>query len=366
MKSVLVIPHVGVTGGAGLYIKQFLNEIDNDFDITFTGRHAVDYEVESDCSYDYMSDVSFPYYEGTSLKATLYHFVISLYKIFMLYGKSKSNDKFDVVILTSGIQMLTLLVTPRIFKGAKIILLMQENWRFEGFFFGKLSKYLCLKIDLIISITASWSEKASQVGIKSCIYRNMYNDNLSANCEVREKEFDFIFLGGDQKIKGFNEFVDFCTVISSMKSVKIAVLGEVNSKDKAHLEGAISKGLYNSNITFFGFVNNIFEVLEASKILLLPIVAPHFCRPAIEAGYYKIPFIIRNHTGLSDFVISGYNCNTYDSLDEMKIQAIKLLDDAKYLQELGNNNFLVANKFNYTASSGAQLLESIKNILNEK
>jgi glycosyltransferase involved in cell wall biosynthesis len=334
--------------------------------MTFSGQHAIEYGVGSDSSYDYMSDISFPYYEGVSLKATLYYFCISLCKIFMIYSKNKSNDKFDVVILTSGIQMLMLLVTPRIFKGAKVILLMQENWRFEGLFFGKLSKYLCSKADLIVSITESWSEKASQFGIKSCIYRNMYNDILSDDCVVREKIFDFIFLGGDQKIKGFNQFVDFCTVISSIKSVKIAVLGEVNSKDKAHLEGVISKGLYNSNITFFGFVNNIFEVLEASKILLLPIVAPHFCRPAIEAGYYKIPFIIRNHPGLSDFVINGYNCNTYDSLDEMKTLAIKLLDDVEYLQELGRNNFLVANKFNYTASSGAQLLESIKNILNEK
>lgn len=366
MKNILVVPHIGLSGGAGLYIKQILSEIKGEFNISFTGRYANDYDSSSpNCVDNQIADIIFPYYEGVSSKATVYYFFLSMYKLIKVFLSKKTVKRYDAILLTSGIQMLVILLVPYVFKQAKVIILIQENWRLDGWIFGAISRYLCSRSDLVVSITKSWSDKAERAGIESYVYRNMYAmpENVSAD-SFNEKKFDFVYFGGDQKIKGFEQLVEFCYRLSRLRSIRVGILGELSKDSINKLKSSVNS--YNgSEVVFFGFLDDTSHVLKVSKILLLPITAPHFCRPAIEAGFFRIPFLIPNYPGISDFAKDKFNCSMYGSTDEMITSALKILDDSECLNKLGSNNYILSRDFVYSANSGVKLLEAIKGALNE-
>jgi hypothetical protein len=339
MNKILVIPHVGVSGGAGLYIKQVLKELNKSFDLSVGGEYSNYYDNSGVHLDTLWNRVVFPYYRGVSFKVVIYYLLKSLVSLLRLrfIDNNKLQD-FDVVVLTSGVQALLVPFISLYYRNTKIIILVQENWRFDGFFLGSISKMIFSKVDLVVSITDSWKAYANENDICSFVYRNMYESGC-LNDNTKEKKLDFIYMGGEERIKGYVDFLYFCKEITKIREVHIGILGKVSEASADELKGIFSKSVYGSTLSLLGFVDDVSSVLAGSKILILPIAAPHFCRPAIEAGFNQVPFIIKKHEGMTDFAIPGYNCELYDSLDALVEIAVEFLDDQPAVKQYGINNY---------------------------
>lgn len=366
MANILVIPHVGVLGGAGLYINQVLSELSKSHNVYVGGMHSSSFDFEEYELDSSINRIVFPYYRGVSGKAYWFHFLKSLSYIAKnkyLLNRSYNKNKFEIVLLTSGIQVLLLPIINRFFKDAKVVVLIQENFRLDGYILGKIVERNLLKAGLIVSITNDWKDYSTSCGIETFLFRNMYDfsrDNIRVPVE---KDFDFVYLGGEQKIKGFSDIISFCREMSKIKSFRIAILGEVSIESKKILLGFMNNSIFNVDIRFFGFMKNVTNIIRSSKLLLLPITSPHFCRPAIEAGFEKVPFLIRRHSDINDFAIENYNCEMYDGLEEMINKSILFLEDNSYTTEMGLNNYKVSSNFIYDESIANDFIEAVEEVL---
>lgn len=370
MKKILVIPHIGLQGGAGLYINQLVTEISNNFDaeIYVGGKYSKDYNLKKYNLNSTFNKLIAPNYKGIRSRVRYYHLLKSILFLpnisIRLSRHLSRNDFFDVIILTSSIQILLVPTLKKYFKNTKLIILIQENLELENHL-AILFKMFLKDIDLIVSITDSWSKYAKTHKIDSIVLRNLYPAFNVNNTLVSNKEFDFIYLGGDQRIKGFDDFVVFCKKISEVRNCKIAFLGHISESNKDYLLKSLEHSDFDIDIKIFGFLNDIHSVLIKSKVLLLPIASPHFCRPAIEAGFFNIPFIIKRHEGIGDFAIEGYNCEMYYTAEDFRTIAISLLERPQYTNELGKNNFSNSQKFIHKSENTSSFLKAFREILNE-
>ena len=366
MANVLVIPHVGISGGAGLYINQVLSEIIKSHNVYVGGIHSSSFDFEEYKIDSSINKIVLPYYMGISSKAYWYHYLKSISYIFKnkyFLRKLRNKNKFEIVILTSGIQVQLLPIINKFFKNAKVVVLIQENFRLDGYILGKIVKRNLLKADLIVSITNDWKNFSKSYGIETFLFRNMYDFSVDNMRVSAEKDFDFIYLGGEQKIKGFSDIINFCQEMSKIKSFRIAILGEVSIESQKKLLYIANNSEYTVDIIFFGFMENVTDIIRRSKLLLLPITSPHFCRPAIEAGFEKVPFLIRRHSDISDFAIENYNCEMYDDLEEMLNKSTLFLEDNLYFTEMGINNYKVSNDFIYNESIADDFREALEEVL---
>jgi glycosyltransferase involved in cell wall biosynthesis len=355
---VILIPHVGKKGGAGLYIEQVVTSLKlSGLDVSIMGKHCNEYahlDVQaSHLGLDF-SILNYPNYKGVN-KLRLLKSLLFLAMILPLKLYQKEFSREGVYIITSSIQLPLGFLIKSHNLNSKVIVLIQENYRFDGFF-GRISKYLVSKIDSLVSITEYWSSYARTMGYDPYTYSNKFfpEDNSSKdNGIIARRDYDFVYLGGGQKIKGFDDFIEFYRMISEVRRVKIAVLGAMSDFQNKQISLINNENKSQSFAVVFGFVSNPSFFLKASKILLLPISAPHFCRPAIEFGFYGKPFILRRHEGVQDFAIEGYNCLMYGRVSEFLDKAIFLLNDINERAKLGLNNKSVSRKFifSYTESN---------------
>lgn len=346
MKRILLIPHFSSNGGAGLYIKQLINLIKNNYDAQLYagGKFAEYYNLDFYKFPAAHDKVSLPCYEGVTARAYYFNLVkLVIYTPVLIskLTKLKSKPHIDVIILTSSIQTPLVPFLKFFFKRSKIIIIIQENLQFNSFILGSVIRKILNSTNLVISITEAWSKYAVDNLVPNILLRNLYpQPNYSENSV---KEFDFIYLGGDQRIKGFYEFVDFCGRLPCQNIYKIAILGKLSRESKEYIYNTISKP--NIKLSLLGFVDNPEYFIHKSKILIIPITSPHFCRPAIEAGFSRVPFLIKRHSGIGDFAVEDYNCLMYEGVDQMVEKACDLLDRPNLIAILGHNNFINSQKF---------------------
>ena len=365
MNNILIIPHVGISGGAGLYINQVLSELEKKYKVYVGGMFSESYEQEEfPIPYEF-NKIILPYYQGISLKACLFYILRSiaiLPQAFFCYKYFKKSKDFDIIVLTSGIQILLMPLLWVFFSKSKVLILVQENYRFDRLFLGGISKYFFSKMDVVVSITESWKDYAKSNGVPSILYRNMYKRDLHKKVN-RDKTIDFVYVGGDQKIKGYSDLVLFCEKISNVRECSIVILGKVSPESKIKLIKILENSRFKLEIDFLDFVDDVSSIIASSKLLLLPITDAHFCRPAIEAGFEGVPFLIRRHDAIGDFAIEGYNCEMYSDLNEMTNKAIYFLKDEDYTREIGMNNRNISNNFIYDDHIGNAFMKVVEDVL---
>lgn len=357
MKDVVFFPHFGMSGGAGLYIKQVVESLKgSNVKIYFAGDYSTDYYGLYDEYIKCQNGLVFPNYKGVRGLVVLFFLFKTIFTLpFFIFGLRKVNPTGKIFVLTSSVQVLNSFFIKFFFRPEKIVLLVQENWVF-GNFLGFISKFFFRRCDLVVSITPSWQETAKANGIDSIVFPNLFSrtEFLKVDvCSDKVYDYDFVYLGGGSSIKGFNEFCDFVRVSSELRWFSVAALGHFSSDQLNLLKEVVSSSSYKPALFFFGFVTNPSEYIYRSKLLLLPIASPHFCRPAIEAGLLHTPFIIRQHEDIDDFAKPGFNCVVYKDVDEMIKKSFQIIDRPSDRCLLGENNF--------DLSSGYLETDSVKN-----
>ena len=346
-KKVIIVPHVGVYGGAGIYIRNLAESL-SEFSPVFSGAHASCYGEKINLSKHLSIDkIYFPNYAGvkilTKLIVLFISFIRLLYVFFMRKDRIDKKNK-NVIILTSGIQLLVFFYFKRKYPNAHFILFVQENWLLNNFLLGSISRTLLSRVDLVVSITDSWKSYASTFGVESYILKNVFSESIIP-ISVRKPKYDLLYFGGTQKIKGYGTLIEFVQEYSKKSKIVVAMLGGISNKEKLEIE-KINESLQNdSRILPLGFISDTTPIIDESKIIFLPITDSHFCRPAIEAGLRRKTFIIRDLGSLSDFAIAEKNCTTFTTIKDLTKKYNRLTMDSIYLKKLSSNNYNFSIKF---------------------
>jgi len=361
MQDVVVIPHVGLGGGAGMYISQCVKVFKKyDLNVVLYGPHARDYSDFSDCFFDGVNGSVLPNYSGIPFIVSLYHFIRTIFLVpFFLYGISRISLSGKVIVFTSSVQALNVFFVKLFFRPKKVVILVQENWIFNNAI-GFITRPFFKGCDGVVSISRYWSDQARKVGIYCFIFPNFYDIDPSA-FDFKHKHYDFIYVGGGGRIKGFGDFVEFIKRLGSIGIFRIVALGYYDEDQLKLIRDASRAGPFFSDVNVVGLVSNPLDYIANAKVLLLPIASPHFCRPAIEAGFFHSTFLIKNHVGISDFAEPGVNCLAYSTIDEMIDIAIQLINSERLRFPLEHGNYVMSKFFIATESTDLEFMKFILN-----
>jgi glycosyltransferase involved in cell wall biosynthesis len=168
-----------------------------------------------------------------------------------------------------------------------------------------------------------------------------------------------LYVGGGARIKGFNNMISALPKLLKRPGIRLICLGNYSKYEKITLDRIKKRAKGGSHLIVVGYVPDIRPYLRGTKLLLLPIEAPHFCRPAIEAGFFKKTFIVPSFNGLKDFVVHGNNCLTYDRDNSHNfIEVVSdLLDNQAKRNELEKMNWRMSQNF-YKNSKQIKILMS--------
>ena len=149
------------------------------------------------------------------------------------------------------------------------------------------------------------------------------------------KKYDVIFLGRLTPQKNPDLLMKVFKMLISIKSdIKIAVVG-AGDQYESFKENVHINRLQN-NVEMYGFVENPYPILNASKIMILPSKWEGYGLVAVEALSLGVPVICSGAGGLKNIVNSscGKICKTKDEYVE---EIINLLNDEQGYITKSNN-----------------------------
>ena len=368
--TVVIVPHWKTGGGAGLYIQQLIKSFETLFHVEVSGVYACTYRVNSYPSslFGLLSRLVYPSYRGVSGTAKafwLLHSICLLIRNFFSIWVGSSLKKIDCVVFTSSVQMPSVLLLRWLCPNIKIILVVQEQLTFGSE--QKSSSLKCLKLcDAVVSITDDWSVYARSFGLKVLTIKNLnYDLYLATSCSLDSLTVnsDLLYVGGGLKLKGFDFMMRVIPHLVDNLNLSICLLGNFRDTEAKMVRDLMTKLENKANIKLIGAVDDIRPYLCGTKLLVLPILSPHFCRPALEAGFCGRPFIIPSFPELREFAFHNVNCLTYDYQDYCQFSETirNSIRDSSLLRKLGSNNYDFSHR--YQDEGKRQSDASLRNIL---
>lgn len=149
------------------------------------------------------------------------------------------------------------------------------------------------------------------------------------------KKYDVIFLGRLTPQKNPDLLIEvFKTLISIKSDINIAVVGAGDQYESFKENVIINK--LQDNVVMYGFVENPYPILNASKIMILPSKWEGYGLVAVEALSLGVPVICSGAGGLKNIVNSscGKICKTKDEYVE---EIINLLNNEQRYITKSNN-----------------------------
>jgi glycosyltransferase involved in cell wall biosynthesis len=354
MKKILVAPHSTPFGGAGIYTQRMIDYLSTLSDVTVGGRYAKVYKTvtKTSLSHEMPNTAYLPLYKGTKWKSLTFNLALLPWRalLFTLWVRQNriALSQFHIIIFTSSVDLIHVAILHLMGINTQKVCVIQENLILTGLI-GQISKRLLRFPNKNISITKNWSEIAKQAGVSSDLAPNPF-DSPVASSQISEQTIDILYVGGSQKIKGFKRFIEIIESLAARRTVQVQILGSIDEKSKIIIAALNQKfAETGSGIKCVGFTTTMNDYYISSKILVMPISDPHFCRPAIEAGFCNRPFIVSDFDGMEDFAQYDYNClaadyrNCQDWVNKIEL----LLTNELLRKRLGNNNYNFARR-NYT------------------
>ncbi len=148
-----------------------------------------------------------------------------------------------------------------------------------------------------------------------------------------------------RKVKRIPDVIKIFFKIQQQIPAKLMMVGDGPEKEKAE-KLCIELGI-QEKVIFFGNSNEIDQILSYSDLFLLPSETESFGLAALEAMAWSVPVISSNSGGLPEVNFngeSGYLSNV-GAIDEMAINAIKILSNNETLATFKNNALSVAKQF---------------------
>jgi glycosyltransferase involved in cell wall biosynthesis len=365
MKSFLLLPHWRTGGGAGYYICDLIDALRQIGIVRVAGPYGGYYDHDPIISrhLNYVTLLSMPTYEGIRTISILYNIVLSAIRALVsltIPRFKKYENKYDAIVLTSSVQAIAVPIIRSLFPNSRTVIIVQENVCLSNGF-GWLTRWFLPQADLVVSITETWAQHAQENALYPIVLPNRYNASYARPESNLEPEIgsDLLYVGGGARIKGFDNFLSVLPALLEAPDRQIICLGQYHEEARKSIEKICSSARQGARLEMVGHVADIRPYLRGTKLLLLPIGSPHFCRPAIEAGFFGKTFLIPDFPELADFVMDGKNCATYEAtkLDGLTERVEELLNNDGIRSRLGAGNREFAIQFN------SRQAEMLKNFL---
>lgn len=370
MKKILIIHHGRGVGGALIALLGLIEElkIQNEVHVLCVfDSEAVRYIKNTGVNVSICDSKFYAKFYGIFIHSEASYFEIldffrnlkNLTTFFLskyIYAKKeliKLNFEFDVVYLNSTFISDWSLAAKRINKTTFIHVREPLAKGFLGIRKAIIKNCIYKYCDQIIAIS---KDNANRIGFDNkttviydpVVYKNR-NSSLGVNKNNNFKFF--LYLGGMQRIKGFEQFVDSLPYLN--EDVRIYFLGGDFIFPKNKIKrfilffdpyvwkvNSLIKNLNQSkNIIKVGLVDNIFEYYVNSIALISPFSKPHASLPILESFSVGKPVIVSDVEGMNEIVNlrNGFFFKNGDSVKlATAINNMASLNDIQY-QNLCHN-----------------------------
>lgn len=347
--KLLLLPHVPIRGGAGIYNAAAIAALGQLADVTLLGPDAESYRSRGGMGGGGFPAMParpiLPAYAGASWRAWLYYAALAPRRAWTLSRWARRHrgqfEQFDGIVATSSIDLLTLRAITRAVPRLRSVCLIQENAFLQGAR-GGIQLRLLREVGRLIAITPSWAERAARAGLAAMVVMNPFSASAAADAkDDPQNATDLLFMGGGSKLKGTELFLDLIERLSARRAIRAALLGDLAGAWQTRASEAQARlAARGSSLVIAGFVADPQSYLRQTRLLLLPIAQPHFCRPAVEAGLCGRTFVISRLPELHDFAEDNRNCRMATSGDVADWQRVceALIDDEGMRHRLAAEN----------------------------
>ena len=155
----------------------------------------------------------------------------------------------------------------------------------------------------------------------------------SGNASV---EFDLVSVGRLSAIKQTDEFLKIVAALEQNgRPVYTAVVGDGDQLE--NLQALARKLNVSDRVRFFGWVDDVEEILKRSKVFVMTSASEGLPHSLIEAMLTGMPAIVPNVGEIGDLVVSGLNGYLIMESDTQSFvsNARSLLDDSEKLEQFG-------------------------------
>lgn len=233
------------------------------------------------------------------------------------------KSKPDIVYINTSV-LPEWAIVSKIF-GKKVVVHVRETLS-EGYLGVRrflISSVINIFSNLVISISKYNESRVKGIGsTKSFVVYNY--ERLPVIDYSIEKTYDFIYVGGESAIKGW-EVMARLVRVSPYASFLLA--GDYSDNVKKSL-------LLLPNVHLVGLVENISIYIQQSKFLISPFAEPHFSRPIIEAYAYGTVPLATFGGGTEEQIIDGVTGFLFDKGDFKALSTI-----VKYCFDLNNSSY---------------------------
>lgn len=162
---------------------------------------------------------------------------------------------------------------------------------------------------------------------------------------AKENERIITHISNFRKVKRIPDIIKIFYNIQKEIPAKLMMVGDGPEKEKAEIL-CQELGIYDK-VIFFGNSNEIDKILCFTDLFLLPSETESFGLAALEAMSCGVPVISSNSGGLPEVNFEGYSGYLSDvgNVEEMAVNALKILRDDATLNQFKANALEVAKKF---------------------
>jgi len=148
-----------------------------------------------------------------------------------------------------------------------------------------------------------------------------------------------------RKVKRIPDIIKIFYKIQQSIPAKLMMVGDGPEKEKAE-KLCIELGI-SEKVIFFGNSNEIDKILAYSDLFLLPSETESFGLAALEAMAWSVPVVSSNSGGLPEVNIDGVSgyLSAVGNVDEMAVNALKILSNIATLNTFKENALAVAKQF---------------------
>ncbi|MFJ7974838.1 glycosyltransferase [Peribacillus sp. NPDC096379] len=236
--------------------------------------------------------------------------VLNILKRIYLYSRFKKNNNIDI---TYSFGDTANLVNVFSFGNDKKVISIRGFKRIrlgkgikEKYLFKPISKFLCYKSHLIVSVSELMSRTIiKEYKIPSSKIKTIYNgydvDKIIKSSKERISGDDFVKIGNDRVIvtagtfraeKGYWHLLKaFSLVHKKEKDIKLLILGENYCGNKQKIEKLANELNISDNIIYGGYQTNPFKYFSKSSIYVLTSTSEGFPNAMVEAMTCGLPVI---------------------------------------------------------------------------
>lgn len=198
-----------------------------------------------------------------------------------------------------------------------------------------LFNYIFKKVDEIIWVSDSAFDNfyyKNNVLNKSTVIYNIIDAqyiNKKAEAEEFKNKHDLIFLGRLSTQKNPERLVEIVKLLKKRKEdISVAVVGD--GEKRAIVENLIKENDLTENITLYGFKNNPYPILKASKMLIMTSDWEGTPMVALEAQALNKPIISTPVDGMKKVIVNDYNGFLSGDNEELVAKILHFLNAKNY------------------------------------